>query len=152
MYIHTITKSIAYFIFSRLIMQVEQKVVELVPGYGVTLTQRGVTLTQRQVISSSGSSPTRMIRLLMSAFFDEDVLATSSCFGSGFSHSKLDEDVIAACIRKNIQFILHIMLCTYIYLQSTCKTKFMWQDLYWLLPSMTSVPRAMLSKRNDPNN
>jgi len=94
-------------------MQVEQKVVELVPGYGVTLTQR-------KVISNSGSSPTRMIRLLMSAFFDEDVLATSSCFGSGVSHSKLDEDVIAACISKNIQFILHIMLSVYTYFTRVC--------------------------------
>ena len=98
-------------------MQVEQKVVELVPGYGVTLTQR-------KVISNSGSSPTRMIRLLMSAFFDEDVLATSSCFGSGVSHSKLDEDVIAACISNNIQFILHIMLSVYTYFTEYVQDKY----------------------------
>ena len=77
----------------------EPKVIELVPGYGVTCTQRQID----EVNASSNRSPTKMIRLLLNVFFTEEDLATSSCYGSGTKASKrLDEDIVAACISKEI--------------------------------------------------
>ena len=69
--------------------------IELVPGYGIVLTQRQLD----EAISSSGPSPTKLIRNLISVFFTPTVLATSSCCGSRMNQA-LDEDVVAACISK----------------------------------------------------
>ena len=69
--------------------------VELVPGYGVVLSQRQLD----EVIDNSGNSPTRLIRNLMSSFFTREVLASLSALG-GRMNKALDNDVIAACLSK----------------------------------------------------
>ncbi|XP_065893631.1 uncharacterized protein [Dysidea avara] len=73
----------------------EPKVVELVPGYGITCTQRQID----EVNSNGSSSPMKMLRLLMAVFFSEEAMANSSCYGSGNTDQKLDDDIIAACIK-----------------------------------------------------
>uniref|UniRef100_A0A1X7VJT0 BEN domain-containing protein n=1 Tax=Amphimedon queenslandica TaxID=400682 RepID=A0A1X7VJT0_AMPQE len=68
--------------------------IELVLGYGILLAQRQLD----EAISSSGLSPTKLMRNLISIFFTQSVLATSSCCGSRLNQA-LDEDVVAACIK-----------------------------------------------------
>ena len=81
-----------YVIFT---MQVQPKPIELVPGYGVFLTQRQLDAA----LDSSKNSPTRLIRSLLSTFFAPDVLAVSSACGTR-KHKALDGDIVQACIRK----------------------------------------------------
>ena len=52
------------------------KVIEIVPGYGITCTQRQID----EVEASSNNSPMKMVRLLLNVFFTEGELATSSCY------------------------------------------------------------------------
>ena len=68
---------------------------ELVPGYGVMITQRQLD----EAIGESNGSPTRLIRNLMSVFFTREELAHSSCYGSRFN-AALDKDIIMACISE----------------------------------------------------
>ncbi|XP_019860258.1 PREDICTED: uncharacterized protein LOC100637058 isoform X2 [Amphimedon queenslandica] len=72
----------------------EPQLIELVPGYGVMLTQRQLD----DVEGESNQSPTRLIRNLMSAFFTREVLAKSSCYGSRLN-DPLDKDILGACIK-----------------------------------------------------
>lgn len=69
--------------------------VELVPGYGVVLSQRQLD----EAIDSSAGSPTRLIRNLMSSFFTKEVLAASSALG-GRTNKALDKDIVSACLSK----------------------------------------------------
>ena len=69
--------------------------VELVPGYGVVLSQRQID----EAIDNSNNSPTRLIRHLMSAFFTKEVLSTSSALG-GRKNNALDKDIVAACLSE----------------------------------------------------
>ena len=69
--------------------------VELVDGYGVNITRHQLD----EIESYSDGSPTKMVRKLMSVFFNEEVLAQSSCYGSR-ENKQLDEDIVAACISK----------------------------------------------------
>ena len=76
-------------------IQVDPKPIELVPGYGVYLTQKQLDAA----VGNSNNSPTRLIRSLMSTFFTPDVLASSSACGTR-RHKALDSDIVQACIRK----------------------------------------------------
>ena len=77
--------------------------VELVPGYGVQLSQRQLDVA----IDNSSGSATKLIRNLMSVFFSRETLASSSALG-GRQNLALDQDIVGACIRKH----------------TTCKTRF----------------------------
>ena len=63
-------------------------------------------VTQMQLdLVIAQSTPTRMIRKLMSVFYSEDRLAHSSCFGTsnskdGEANDALDSDIVAASISK----------------------------------------------------
>ena len=81
-------------------LQTLPSMVELVPGYGVVLSQRQVD----EALDNSNNSPTRLIRHLVSAFFTKEVLATSSALG-GRRNSALDKDIVAACLRELIIII-----------------------------------------------
>lgn len=70
-------------------LQVEPTKVELVPGYGVVITQRQFD----EAIRESNGSPTRLIWNLMWVFFTREELARSSCYGSPFN-AALDKDII----------------------------------------------------------
>ena len=76
-------------------IQVDPKPIELVPGYGIYLTQKQLDAA----IGNSNNSPSRLIRSLMSTFFTPDVLATSSACGTR-KHKALDGDIVQACICK----------------------------------------------------
>ena len=52
------------------------QVVELVDGYGVTLTKRQLD----EAMDNSSGSPTRLIRNLMRIFFSKEILAISSAY------------------------------------------------------------------------
>ena len=69
--------------------------VELVPEYGVMLSQRQLD----EAIDNSADSPTRLIRNLMSTFFPREVLAKSSALG-GRTNKALGKDIVAACPSK----------------------------------------------------
>ena len=85
----------------------EPKVIELVPGYGVTCTQRQID----EVQANGKKSPTKMIRLLLNVFFTEEDLASLSCYGNGTKSSKrLDGDIIAACISKKINTCVPVLI------------------------------------------
>ena len=61
-------------------------------------------LTQRQLdaaVNSANGSPTRLIRNLVSIFFEPDVLVVSSAMGTQ-KHPALDSEIVEACIRKSI--------------------------------------------------
>uniref|UniRef100_A0A1X7SQT8 BEN domain-containing protein n=1 Tax=Amphimedon queenslandica TaxID=400682 RepID=A0A1X7SQT8_AMPQE len=73
---------------------VSPSLVELVPGYGVRLTQRQLD----EAISESGGAPTKLIRKLVSVFFSREELAESSCYGLR-NNNALDKDILAACIK-----------------------------------------------------
>ena len=68
--------------------------VELVPGYGVMATKRQLDEAEGE----SNSSPTRLIRNLMSVFFSREELA---CYGSRVNVA-LDRDIVLACISELI--------------------------------------------------
>lgn len=68
------------------------KMVELAPGYGVTLSKRQLD----EAVDSSAGLPTRLIRNLMAAFFPKEVLASSSAYG-GRVNAALDADILASC-------------------------------------------------------
>ena len=76
-------------------LQTNPSLIELVKGYGVKCTQRQLD----EVESNSSGSATKMIRNFMDAFFTEEELGQSSCYGSR-NNKCLDRDVIAACISK----------------------------------------------------
>ena len=69
--------------------------IELVDGYGIFLSKRQLD----EALASHGNSPCRLIRNLMSIFFDNDTLAGSSCYGTR-KHKELDRDVTAASISR----------------------------------------------------
>ena len=73
----------------------QRQLVELVPGYGVQLSQRQLD----EALDSSNHSPTRLVRNLLSVFFTKDVLASSSAYG-GRKNVALDGDTLAACLSK----------------------------------------------------
>ena len=77
--------------------QVQPKTIELVPGYGVFLTQKQLDMA----VDGAKNSPTRLIRNLMNVFFTPETLATSSACGTR-KHKALDGDIVQACIRKCI--------------------------------------------------
>ena len=77
--------------------QVQPKAIELVPGYGVFLTQKQLDMA----VDGAKNSPTRLIRNLMSVFVTPETLATSSACGTR-KHKALDGDIVQACIRKCI--------------------------------------------------
>ena len=67
--------------------------VELVPGYGVYLTQRQLDE------ALDCNSATKLIRNLTRVFFTREVLASSSVLGK-CNNPALDKDIVSACIRK----------------------------------------------------
>lgn len=75
------------------VQRVAPSLVELVPGYGVRLSQRQLD----EAVDSSNHSPTRLIRNLISVFFTKEVLAASSAYG-GRHNGALDQDILAACL------------------------------------------------------
>ena len=83
------------------VLQTLPSMVELVPGYGVVLSQRQID----EAIDNSNNSPTRLIRHLISAFFTKEVLATSSALG-GRKNNALDKDIVAACLSELINVCL----------------------------------------------
>ena len=72
--------------------------VELVPGYGVLLSQRQLD----EALDNSAGSPTRLVRNLVSSFFTKEVLASSSALG-GRVNKALDQDILAACLSELIK-------------------------------------------------
>lgn len=70
-------------------------IVELVDGYGVTLTKRQLD----EALDSSRNMPTRLIRNLLAVFFPKDILAQSSAYGSR-NNQALDPDILAACLSR----------------------------------------------------
>ena len=78
-------------------MQVQPQAVEMVPGYGVFLTQRQLDAA----LDGAKDSPTRLMRNLVGTFFTPEVLAVSSVYGTGrHARAALDRDIIDTCIRK----------------------------------------------------
>ena len=75
--------------------KVPVKPIELVPGYGVYLTQKQLDAA----VDASKGSPTKLIRNLMGVFFTPDVLAVSSAQGTR-NNRALDSDIVQACIHK----------------------------------------------------
>jgi len=80
---------------------------QLIKGYRVMVTQILLDLVTAQ------STPTRMIRKLMSVFYSEDRLADSSCVGISNSEDvkiaatmSLDSNIIAASIIITTNYIL----------------------------------------------
>ena len=73
----------------------QPKAIELVPGYGVFLTQRQLDAA----IDGANDTPTRLMRNLIGTFFTPEVLAVSSALGTRV-HVGLDRDILDACIRK----------------------------------------------------
>lgn len=69
--------------------------VELVPGYGVRLSQRQLD----EAVDNSSGSGTKLIRNLMSIFFSRETLASSSALG-GRQNPALDQDIVGACLSK----------------------------------------------------
>ena len=68
------------------------------------MVELGVMATKRQLDEAEGesnSSPTRLIRNLMSVFFSREELACSSCYGSRVNVA-LDRDIVLACISELI--------------------------------------------------
>ena len=70
--------------------------VEMVPGYGVQLSQRQLDVA----IDNSSGSATKLIRNSMSVFFSRVALASSSALG-GRQNLALDQDIVGPCIRKH---------------------------------------------------
>ena len=81
-----------YGFFPQFYLQANQ--VELVPGYGIYIAAK-----QLDEVKSSGHSPTKLIRNLLTAFFEPQVLAASSALGSR-KNPALNKDILDACFRK----------------------------------------------------
>lgn len=71
--------------------------VELVPGYGVRLSQRQLD----EAIDNNSGSGTKLIRNLMSIFLSRETLASSSALG-GRRNPALNQDIVGACLSKYI--------------------------------------------------
>ena len=69
--------------------------VELVSGYGITLTQRQLDAA----MTTAGGSATKLMRSLIGCFFEPDVLAASTAYGIR-GKKALDQDILSACIRE----------------------------------------------------
>ena len=69
--------------------------IDLVPGYGVTLTQRQLD----EVLGCSGTLPTKLVRNLIYVFFIREQLANSSCYGSR-NITALDKEILSACFSE----------------------------------------------------
>ena len=67
-------------------------------GYGVWITKRQLD----EAISSSQSSATKLTRNLLSVFFSNATLASSSAYGTG-KHAALDKNILSAIIGKSIE-------------------------------------------------
>lgn len=80
-------------IHSLLLMQANK--IELVPGYDVLISPRQLD----EAVAASGGRGTKLMRGLLSVFFEPHVLARSSALGSRGNES-LDKDILAACISK----------------------------------------------------
>ena len=74
-------------------------------GYGVWITKCQLD----EAISSSRSSPTKLIRNLLSVFFSNATLASSSALGTG-KNPALDQNILSAIIGKSIVFLLSLTL------------------------------------------
>ena len=72
-----------------------QEKVELVEGYNVFISPRQLD----EVVASGGGRPTRLIRGLLTAFFDNNTLASSSALGSRI-YPAIDPNIRDACISK----------------------------------------------------
>ena len=70
-------------------------------GYGVWITKCQLD----EAISSSRSSPTKLIRNLLSVFFSNATLASSSALGTG-KNPALDQNILSAIIGKSINCVL----------------------------------------------
>lgn len=79
-----------------IIMQGEPKHVELLPNYGIYLTQM-----QLDAAVGQGNNPTKLMRNLLGCFFTSDVLAISSALGTKSANEPLDPDILGACIRMS---------------------------------------------------
>ena len=79
--------------------------VELVPGYGVYLTPRQLD----EAVASGNGKPTKLMRCLLSVFFEPQVMAQSSALGSR-ANKPLDKDILSACISKCILYIIIICI------------------------------------------
>ena len=64
------------------------------PGHGIYLTKK-----QLDAVHSSASTPSRLIRNLMGAFFDSATLAMSSACGTR-KNPALNKDIVDTCICK----------------------------------------------------
>lgn len=84
--------------------QIQPKSIELMEGYRVMLTKRQLDCA----VDCAGSSPTKLMRNLLSVFFSADILAESSVLGKK-GRAPLDRDTLDACIRKSD-------LCNYMYI------------------------------------
>ncbi len=82
--------------------------IEIIKGYGVYLTQRQLD----EALDQSCSSPTRLVRNLMSCFFLPTLMAKSSYFGTR-RFPKLNEDIVGACFSKSwlYEICMIIKLC-----------------------------------------
>lgn len=69
--------------------------IELVPGYDVYVAPRQLD----EVVAACGGRATKLMRGLLSVFFEPHVLAKSSALGSR-GNEPLDKDTLAACISK----------------------------------------------------
>ena len=90
-------------------LQVQPQAIEMVPGYGVFLTQRQLDAA----LDGAKESPTRLMRNLVGTFFTPEVLAVSSVYGTG-KHAALDRDIIDTCIRKYNNLYTTWLLITYV--------------------------------------
>ncbi len=84
-------------------------------GYGVFMTKRQLD----EAVAGTMNSPTKLIRNLLSVFFNRETLAGCSAFGSR-KNPPLDGDIISACIRKllTVYTAIHVQLYWYNYMSN----------------------------------
>ena len=70
----------------------QPRMIELVPGYGIYISQRQLDEAEAQ----SCQLPTRLLRNLLMVFFTPSVMGGSSCFGTR-KFPALNQDIIGAC-------------------------------------------------------
>ena len=99
-------------------VQVQPKAVEMVPGYGVFLTQRQLDAA----LDGAKDSPTRLMRNLIGTFFTPEVLGVSSVYGTG-RHVALDRDVVDTCIRKYTHIFFYYCYYNFNYIHRFCARK-----------------------------
>ena len=75
---------------------------ELVPGYGVFLTQRQIDATL-----TAADNGTKLMRNLLSCFFPPETLAVSSAYGTRTGKQALHPEILGACIRKCGSFLTY---------------------------------------------